>query len=325
MTQENEMARTSTDANGPKQPSFGIGLRSDTTTLSQYITEAEALGFSGVWVQDSLITTHISLDPLHQLSYAAALTKRMRLGISVLFSGYRNPAVLARDLATIDQLSQGRLTVGIGVGNPYHRPRLAALGIDTERPAQRLVEGIGVMRALWSQEEAEFKGEIYSFSGIRSQPKPVQLPSPPILIGARSEPALRRAVTIADGWTGAAMIPREQRAEELAILRDEIEVTGRDPKTFTLSLNVYCAVDPDRERARERVQGVLAESFKGNPVYDVTDMAQRVAVFGPVEECAEGFRKILDEGIDELVLHPMYDHLAQLEQLARAVELVKAG
>ncbi len=269
--------------------------------------------------------TNFSLDPLHQLSYAAAVSDRMRLGISVLFSGYRNPAVLARDLATIDQLSGGRLSVGIGIGNAYHRPRLASLGIDTDRPAIRLVEGIGVMRALWSQEEAAFHGEIYSFSGIRSQPKPIQLPGPPILIGARSEPALRRAVSIADGWTGAAMIPPEQRQAELAILHDELKATGRDPASFKIAVNVYVAVEPDREHARTRVQEILSAGFRSNPVYDADDMAQRVAVYGPVEECAEGLRKILDEGVDEIVLHPMYDHLNQLERLARAVELVDAS
>lgn len=310
---------------GSRRATFSVGLRSDPSTLATFIRRADELGFAGVWTQDSLMPTNFSLDPLHQLSYAAAVSDRMRLGISVLFSGYRNPAVLARDLATIDQLSRGRLTVGIGVGNAYHRPRLAALGIETDRPAVRLVEGIGVMRALWSQDEAEFHGEIYSFSGIRSQPKPIQQPGPPILIGARSEAALRRAVTIADGWTGAAMIPPEERAKELAILHDELAVTGRDPASFSISVNVYAAVDPDREKAKTRVQEVLSSSFKSNPVYEPDDMAQKVAIYGPAEECAEGFRKLIDEGVDEIVLHPMYDHFDQLEGLARAVELVKAA
>lgn len=310
---------------GSRRATFSVGLRSDPSTLATFIRRADELGFAGVWTQDSLMPTNFSLDPLHQLSYAAAVSDRMRLGISVLFSGYRNPAVLARDLATIDQLSRGRLTVGIGVGNAYHRPRLAALGIETDRPAVRLVEGIGVMRALWSQDEAEFHGEIYSFSGIRSQPKPIQNSGPPILIGARSEAALRRAVTIADGWTGAAMIPPEERAKELAILHDELAVTGRDPASFSISVNVYAAVDPDREKAKTRVQEVLSSSFKSNPVYDPNDMAQKVAIYGPAEDCAEGFRKLIDEGVDEIVLHPMYDHFDQLEGLARAVELVKHG
>lgn len=303
---------------------FSVGLRADPASFAAFIRHADALGFAGVWAQDTLNYKNFSLDPLHQLSFAAAVSDRMRVGISVLFSGYRNPAVLARDLATIDQLSQGRLTVGLGVGNEYHRSRLAALGINTDRPALRLTEGIGVMRALWSQGEAEFRGEIYSFSGIGSQPKPVQLPGPPILIGARAEPALRRAVRIADGWTGAAMISHEQRREELAILKDELAVTGRDPASFALSVNVYAAVEPDREQARQRVQEILSRTFKDNPVYDPNDMAQRVAVYGTVEDCADQFRALIGDGIQEFVLHPMYDHFNQLERLARVAELVNA-
>ena len=314
-------------ATKPKSPraTFSVGLRADPANFAAFVRHADQLGFTGLWAQDTLNPKNFSLDPLHQLSFAAGVSERMRLGISVLFSGYRNPAVQARDLATIDRLSGGRLTIGLGVGNAYHRPRLDALGIPTDRPALRLVEGIGVMRALWTQEEAEFHGELYDFSGIRSQPKPVQQPTPPILIGARSEPALRRAVAIADGWTGAAMIPHAQRAEEMAILRDELAVRGRDPASFIISVNIYAAVEPDREQARARVQDILSVNFKDNPVYDPNDMAQQVAVFGSVEECAAQFRQMIDQGIDEFVLHPMYDYFSQLERMAKVAELVNAG
>jgi probable F420-dependent oxidoreductase len=308
-----------------RRPTFSVGLRGQPLGLSAYIKHADDLGFDGVWAQETLNAASFSLDPLHQLSYAAALSQRLRLGVSVLFSGYRNPAVLARELATIDQLSQGRLSVGIGVGNAYHRPRLAALGIATDRPALRLVEGIAVMRALWSQEEARFKGEIYSFDGISSQPKPMQRPGPPIIIGARAEVAVRRAVAIADGWTGAAMIPPDERAKELAALHSELAAQGRDPATFQISVNVYISVDKDRIRARDMAQEVLSVGFKNSPVYRAEGMAERVAVFGPPEECAQRMRKLLDQGVDELILYPMYDYLNQLEGIAKAVELLRAG
>lgn len=309
---------------GKPRLAFSVGLRADPVRFAEFIRHADQCGFAGVWAQDTLNAKNFSLDPLPQLAYAAAVTGRMRLGISVLFSGYRNPAVLARDLATIDQLSGGRLTVGLGVGNAYHRPRLAALGIETDRPVPRLVEGLAVMRALWRDEEAEFHGELFDFSGIRSQPKPVQMPGPPVLIGARAEPALRRAVEIADGWTGAAMIPHAQRAEELAILHRAMAETGRDPRTFTLSVNIYAAVDADRERARRQVQDILSVSFKGSPVYDPTDLARKVAVYGSPEECADQLQSLIDQGVSEIVLHPMYDYFNQLDGFARLAEVVNA-
>ena len=307
-----------------RRPTFSVGLRGQPLGLAAYVKHADELGFDGIWAQETLNAANYSLDPLHQLSYAAAVTARLRLGVSVLFSGYRSPAVLARELATIDQLSQGRLTVGMGVGNAYHRPRLAALGIVTDRPALRLVEGIAVMRALWSRAEAEFKGEIYSFSGIRSQPKPVQQPSPPIVIGARAEVAVRRAVTIADGWTGAGMIPPDERAKELAALNSEIAAQGRDRAAFQISVNVYISVDKDRIRAREKAQEVFSVGFRNSPVYQAEGMAERVAMLGPPEECAEQMRRLLDQSVDELIFYPMYDYPNQLEGIARAVELVRA-
>jgi probable F420-dependent oxidoreductase len=308
-----------------RRPVFSVGLRGQPLGLAAYIKHADQLGFDGIWAQETLNATNYSLDPLHQLSYAAAVSERLRLGVSVLFSGYRNPAVLARELASIDQLSQGRLTVGMGVGNAYHRPRLSALGIVTDRPPQRLVEGIAVMRALWSQEEAEFKGEIYSFSGIRSQPKPVQQPGPPIIIGARAEVAVRRAVTIADGWTGAGMIPPAERKLELAALNSELAAQGRDPATFQISVNVYISVDKDRNRARDRAQEVFSVGFKTSPVYQAEGMADRVAMLGPPEQCAEQMRQLLDQGVNELIFYPMYDYQNQLEGIAKAVELVRKG
>jgi probable F420-dependent oxidoreductase len=303
---------------------FSVGAPTEPAALAPFAQQAEQLGFGGVWTQDTLSADSFSLDGLHVLSYLAARTERMRLGISVLYSARRNPAVLARELATIDQLSGGRLTVGVGVGNAYHRQTLAALGIDTDRPVRRLIEGIDVLRALWSQQEASYQGELYAFSGIRSQPKPVQRPGPPIWIGARAEPALRRAVRIADGWTGAAPLGNRDFLDQLAIVRQALDEQGRDPAGFAVSKNVYMAVAENRERARALLTPIFERSFGANPVYDATGMADRVAVFGTVEDCAAGLRELTDAGADELILYPMYDRLTQLHAFADVVALAAA-
>ncbi|WP_433272276.1 LLM class flavin-dependent oxidoreductase [Actinosynnema sp. CS-041913] len=298
-------------------PRCSLGVPNDPDLLAPFARRAEELGFDGLWTQDTVNAANFSLDGLHVLSYLAAITERVRLGVGVLYSGRRNPAVLARELATIDQLSRGRLTVGIGVGNVYHRETLAALGIETTRPVRRLVEGIEVMRALWSGED--HRGELYSFSGVRSQPEPVQRPGPPIWIGARAEPALRRAVRIADGWTGAAPVSTADFLRQLDIVRDELAETGRDPAGFAVSKSVYLAVEDTEQLARERLIPVFDRSFGANPVYDATDMADRVAVFGPPDRCAEELRVLVDAGVDELILYPMYDRLGQLDAFAEVV------
>ncbi|WP_067465862.1 LLM class flavin-dependent oxidoreductase [Actinomadura macra] len=298
---------------------LSVGAPSTPDLLVPFARRAERLGFAGIWTQDSVNSDNFSLDGLHVLSHLAAVTERLRLGIGVLYSGRRNPAVQARELATIDQLSRGRLTVGLGIGLAYHRAGLAALGIPTDRPIRRLVEGIDVMRALWGQTEAGYDGELYSFSGMRAQPEPVQRPGPPIWIGARAEPALRRAVRIADGWTGAGPVGTEDFLRQLAIVQEEMADQGRDPASFTISKSVYIAVEDSEELARRHLIPAFEQAFGGNPVYDAAGMADRVAVYGPPDHCAQRLGELFDAGVDELILYPMYDRLAQLEAIGELV------
>ncbi|WP_051579785.1 LLM class F420-dependent oxidoreductase [Pseudonocardia acaciae] len=301
---------------------FAVNLPSGPDRLVPFVRRAEELGFDAVWTQDSLITSSFSLDGLHALSYVAAVTERLRLGISVLYSGRRNPAVAARELATIDQLSNGRLIVGIGIGNAYHRPNLHAVGINTDRPVERFVDGIAVMRALWSQDEAEYHGEVYSFSGIRSQPKPIQRPGPPIWIGARAQRSLARAVRIGDGWTGAGPVGTDDFLDQLAIVRRELDAQRRDPASFTVSKNVYVVVDSTKERARDHAVAYFRRTFANNPVYDADAMTDRVAVYGTAEDCAEGLRRLLDAGVHHIVLHDLYAPMEQLDAFASVTKLI---
>src|SRR5262245_23279288 len=166
----------------------------DTAVLHSFLSRAEALGYESAWVQEQIIGAVPILEPLTVLSYAAALTRSLRLGTSVMLSVWRNPLQLAKSLTSLDHLCQGRLTVGIGIGN--QRPEDAALGIPLERRARRFVEGIEVMKALWTQPTAKFAGEYWSFVDICQEPKPVQQPHPPLWFGAREPAALRRAVRL---------------------------------------------------------------------------------------------------------------------------------
>ncbi|RKS77014.1 putative F420-dependent oxidoreductase [Actinomadura pelletieri DSM 43383] len=308
-----------------RAPRLSVGAPTDPEALVPFARRAEELGFTGIWTQDTLSAKNFSLDGLHVLSYLAAVTSRLRLGIGVLYSGRRNPAVQARELATIDQLSGGRLTVGLGVGLDYHRETLSALGIPTDRPVRRLIEGIGVMRALWSGTEADYDGEIYKFSGIRSQPEPVQRPAPPIWIGARAEPALRRAVRIADGWTGAGPAATEDFLDQLKIVHQAMEEQGRDPATFTVSKSVYIAVEDTEEEARRHLVPAFDRAFGGNPVYDASSMVDRVAVYGPPDRCARQLSELFDAGAEELILYPMYDRTTQLEAFGDVASALTAA
>ena len=294
----------------------------DPRPVAAYAVRAEALGFAGLWTLDSALggpTGHTPLlDGLHALSHVAAVTTEVRLGVAVVVMTRRNPALLAHDVATIDRLSGGRVTLGVGLGAPAGE-RVTALGFAVDRRVRRLTEGVAVMRALWARDEASFDGEIYAFSGARVEPKPVQRPGPPIWLGAGREPALRRAARIGDGWIGSGSSSAEDFAGQAAVVRRALEEEGRDPARFPLAKRVYIAVEDAPEVGLRRLSAVL------DAMYGSAGLGERVGVAGPPERCAEVLRGIVDAGATELVLTPMYGHLAQLEALAEVVRLARAG
>src|SRR5919108_2612680 len=189
----------------------------DIPFLHTFLSRAEALGYDSAWVQEQIVGSVPILEPLTLLSYAAALTRRLRLGTSVMLTVFRNPIQLAKSLTALDQLSQGRLTVGVGIGNP--RPEDTAFGVPLGRRARRFVEGIEVMKALWTQPTATFAGEYWQLAGVAQEPKPVQQPHPPLWFGAREPAALRRAVRLGDGFMGAGSSSTQDFQSQVQLLR----------------------------------------------------------------------------------------------------------
>src|SRR3954462_15874219 len=194
---------------------FSVGLvqaleGDDPRPVAAYAVRAEALGFHALWTLDSALGGPRGhkplLDGLHALSFVAAVTREIRLGVAVVVMSRRNPTLLAREVASIDRLSGARMTLGVGLGAP-ETERVTQLGFAVDRRVRRLVEGVAVMRELWARDEASFEGELYSFSGARVEPKPPHRPGVPIWFGAGREPALRRAARLADGWIGSGSSP----------------------------------------------------------------------------------------------------------------------
>ena len=285
--------------------------------LARHVRRAEELGFARVWSLDSVVggrTSHAPLlDGLHVLTAAGAFSERIGLAIAVIVLPRRNPALLAKELASIDHLTGGRLLVGVGLG--VETGSGEALGFATDRRARRLEEGVGVMRAIWTQDEASYDGEVFRFSGAQIAPRPLQQPGPPIWVGAGQPPALRRAVRIGDGWIGAGSASSDDYLEQLRTVREELERAGRDPDAFPKAKRVYIAVEEDEREATERLAAVL------DRMYDSPGMTERVAVCGTAERCAEELRRLLDAGADEVLLHPLYDPLGQLEAMAEVARL----
>ena len=289
--------------------------------VTRYAIRAEELGFAGLWSLDSVpgsATSRVALlDGLHLLTSAAAVTDTISLGIAVIVLAARNAPQLARELATIDRLSGGRVIVGVGVGRK--EPSAAGLGLPAEHRARRLEEGVEVLRSLWADGEATYSGNFYRFTGVTLEPKPVQRSGPPVWFGAGSPTALHRAARMADGWVGAGSSPSADFPGQVRVLVDALREARRDPSAFPIGKRVYVAVDETERRARECLAPIL------DGMYDVPGLTKRVAVCGPPEACAEQLRTVIGAGARELLLHPMYDYLDQLDALATVAALVRDG
>jgi probable F420-dependent oxidoreductase len=176
---------------------------------------AEAAGYESVWVgehvvlpeprtpESPLASRHPMLDPLATLAHLAAMTSKVRLGTGIIILPQRNPVVLAKELTTVDVLSGGRLILGVGAG--YLKPEFDAIGVPFNERGVRTDEYIEAIRALWTMAAPQFAGRFARFGGIDAQPRPVQKPHPPIIVGGWTEAAFRRATTKANGWFGFNM------------------------------------------------------------------------------------------------------------------------
>ena len=218
---------------------------------------------------------------------------------------------LAKSLATLDHLSGGRLTVGVGLGgNPRVYP---AFGLHAARRAARFAEGLTLIKRLWTETRVTFEGEFFKLQNASMEPKPLQKPHPPLWFGGHHPDALRRAVTLGDGFIGAGSVSTATFLDEVKLLRGLLAEAGRDPATFPLGKRVYIAVDRDRARAGRR----LAEWF--GAFYGKPELAAEVSVWGDPGECVDRLSEITAAGVGFLMLNPVFDELQHLEQFASQI------
>ena len=252
-----------------------------------------------------------ALEAVELLTYAAAVTTRMRLGAAVLLTALHSPVHMAKRLATLDALSGGRLIVGVGLGgDPKVYP---AHGLSAERRAARFEEGIEVMKRLWTEPRVTFNGQFFSLSQAAMEPKPVQKPHPPLWFGAHHPNALRRAVALGSGFIGAGSSPTSQFVDEVRQVTQMLDDAKRDPAAFPIGKRVYLAIDRDRARAGKR----LAEWFTA--FYGRAEMAEQVSVFGGPQEVVDGLAEVVRGGAQYLLLNPVFDEREHLEQLASEI------
>jgi probable F420-dependent oxidoreductase len=297
-------------------PQFYSDGEFDPAAFRAYLTRAEELGFHSAWTQEQVLGAWPQFSPIEAMTYAAACTERLRLGCVVFVTPLHIPAHLAKSLSTLDQLSRGRIEIGVGHGGrrPY-----AAFGLDPARSVARFTEGIALMKALWTEPRVTFDGQFWQLQGAAMEPKPFQKPYPPLWFGGASEPALRRAVRLGDGFFGAGSSSTARFAEQVVLVRRALAEAGRPAESFPIAKRVYLAIDENAQQARTRVNATL-ERLYGHR----SEAIEAAAVAGTAADCARELQRVADAGAELILITTLFDQAEQMEQLAASV-LPKVG
>jgi probable F420-dependent oxidoreductase len=293
-------------------PQFYADGEFDPEAFRAYLTRAEELGFDSAWAQEQLLGSWNQFAPIEAMTYAAACTQRLRLGCVVFVSTLYSPVHLAKSLSTLDQLSRGRIEIGVGTGGKW-RP-FAAFGVDPGRYVARFSEGIALMKALWTQSRVTFDGDFWQLQDAAMEPKPFQKPYPPLWFGAAGDPALRRAVRLGDGFFGAGSSPTARFAEQVAVVRAALAEAGRPADSFPIAKRVYVAIDDNAGRARARMNTALTELY-GQRV----EAIEAAAVTGTAADCVRELHRVAEAGAELILCTALFDQAEQMEQLAAAV------
>jgi alkanesulfonate monooxygenase SsuD/methylene tetrahydromethanopterin reductase-like flavin-dependent oxidoreductase (luciferase family) len=249
----------------------------DDAGVKDYLARAEELGFEGGWTMEQVVGNAPRIAPLEMLAYAAACTTRLRLGVAVLVTSLHDPLQLASAVTAVDRLSHGRLDVGVGHGGNF-RP-FSAFGVEKATFVSYFTEGLGLMKAAWSDEpKVTFHGRFRDVDGLSFQPKPVQRPHPPLWLGGSAPKAIARAVRLGDAFLGAGSSTTAGFVEAVRTVRSELEKQGKDASQFTIGKRVYLTIDDDAAR-----DGLLHRIYGEMP-------HNAVPVSGTTQEVVRGLR-----------------------------------
>jgi len=256
-----------------------------------FAKKCEQMGADSMWTIDRV--AYDNLESLTILAAAAATTRKIRLGTSVLLAGLRHPALLAKTVATLDFISNGRLTVGVGFGS--RESDFSAVEIPWEARGSRAVEGIQLMKRLWTEENVTHKGRFFNVQNLTLGPRPIQKPIP-IWTGGSADIALKRAGTWANGFIcGSSAIPDFPSTWEK--VAQYARAAGRDPKEIEKAGLTFMAVNDDHDKAVKTVEGYVMRYY-GRLRADVAN----TSLVGSPAAVAERIEAFLSRGLDTLII-----------------------
>jgi probable F420-dependent oxidoreductase len=280
--------------------------------VRQVAQRAEQLGFRDLWVTENTLDHVFSLDPMVALTYAAAVTSKIRVGLAVAVLPVHDPRLVAHQVATLDYVSGGRAIFGAGIGRDAHYTEFQ---VPRQGRVRRFRESIELMRAIWAAPQVDYKGEIFALKGQGMVLRPVQRPHPPVWMGGGHPDAIARAAAIADGWMGAGGSSTAEFQRSVPLLRAALEKAGRDPARYPISKRVFIAVDERPATARAALERWYTEVYRNPPGTDAS------GVHGTPEQVREKLAALIGMGANHLLLNPVSGYPEQLEALAEVVGL----
>ena len=274
--------------------------------LRQLVEVGDKYGYDSLWLSDRIVSNRFSLEPMIALSMVAAYSDRLKFGTSVLALPLRNPVVLAKQIATLDYLSQGRCfpAVGLGQEDPEEDE---ACGVPKGDRAQRTDEAIVLMRRLWEEESVTHEGKFFTCHNVSVTPKPYFKPSPPVWIGGRSHAAARRVGRVGDGWLVSSATPNEVR-EGRDILFDTAEKYEREIEYDHVGVLLGYYVSPDPDQAVAKAHQFVT---RHRPDAYFTEYS----AVGTTEQVVEMIQRYVDAGGQKFVVRPLCTGDESMEQL----------
>ena len=285
--------------------------------LAALVRQIDDCGYDSLWVGDHVAFAVAILDPLLQLAQAAVVSRRLTLGTNVYLLPLRHPVPVAKQVATLDHLTEGRLIFGVGIGGEFPN-EYAACGVPLNERGSRLSEAIPLLRALWSGKPVDHRGRHYpGFEGVAMQPPTRQTGGPPIWVGGRADAALARAGRLADGWISYVVTPETYRAslDKIAAATDR---AARPLERFGTGHLLFLRLDDSYDKALD----AAAESLSRRYAMDFRRAAERYAALGPPERVAAGIRAFHAAGARHIVLDfvgPYEERPRQIERFSRQV------
>ncbi len=327
-----------------KKVTFGIrvpnsGPLASAASIAETARAAESLGFDSIWVHDHLTwtaeihKTHISsgsdealktnenpdfYEAVTTLAYLGGLVHSARIGIACLILPCRNPIYAAKQMATLDVLSGGRLDLGVGIGSPatIESREFEVFGVDRRLRGKICNDYIRAMKAIWTSHPSSYEGRFVNFRDAEIFPKPLQKPHPPIWVGGWTEAAMKRTAMLGDGWLPAWLTP-EDIGSRYRQLKEMAGQFGRDGEAIHLGIEVYASIDEDSSKAKTAALGTFRAS-RGTYEREMTlEYLESVSLIGSPDDVREKVRAYADAGVSHFEIKFIYPTMSRHLEMMR--------